>query len=303
MSILDFKRGSLCQDVWGDDNQLLPEVRDFVIESLSNFFESEGLGGFETCIRDIVIGSSLATYYYRSDTDFDIKVVYDEDRFIRENSNMDFLVQTDEFLITKGRESFYTTQFLPGTNHALDFYFYTEEEFYPINYNKYDSLYSFKRGWLSEPRDLPIDQPDFILEVAYEKATPYIEKIVGDVHEAKKNIIDFILFRDYISTLDDDDIQAVYKEFLEQFNKVDESIVQLVDDRSMFKSMRDVAFNKEELESELELIMGSYNYSDENLIFKVIQRYGLMNMLSEIKDLYTKRGLTVDNVDDFMKVV
>jgi hypothetical protein len=291
MSILDFKRPGLCDEVWDESNELLPEVEKFITNSLSHFFEDQGLSGFVT---DIVIGSSLATYYYKEDTDLDIKVIYDPNRLSKDLS--------DDDLIKLGRENYYTTQFLPGTTHPMDFYFYKDEDFYPINFNKYDSLYSLKKGWLSEPKELS-SEPGFILNLAYEKAEPYIIQIMTDIQSVKKNLIDFILFKDYVKSLDDEEIKEVYDSFVSEFDIVNSSIEELVEDKDMFKIMRNRAFEKEDLESELEKVMGSYNYSDENLIFKIMQRYGFMKILVEVKDLYEGRGLSMDNAQEFLEAV
>jgi hypothetical protein len=302
MSILDYKQLKLCSDIWDNDSrEMLPEVHNFVLNNIMMFFNSCGIGGYEDFVVDIVVGSSIATYYYTETTDIDIKVIIDIPLFNRYNPGIERDIC--DYLIEKGRQNYYTTMFLPGTYHPLDFYFYDKLDFYPINYNKYDSLYSFQENtWLFEPTELAGDT-DTILDIAYSKAMPYIERLMSDIQNARKSIVDFIAFKDYIKNLDAEDLQIISDEFINQFQKLNNDIGDLVIDRKLIKDLRTQAFSKNELESELERLMGSFNYSDENLIFKTIQRYGFMNLLCEVSELFKSQGVKPSNANKFLGIL
>jgi len=306
MSILDFKQKDLCDEIWGKDLRLLPEVQSFIVETITFFFKQNDVVGWMKYIDDMMIGSSLATFYYKKDSDFDIKVIIDAEKIMRLNRITGITPHEYAQSLTKvGRKDYYLTNFIPGTQHQIDVYFYDVHEFYPIHFNKYDSLYSIKNNeWLEPPKDIFIDNnPQAVLDIAWEKAYPYIHAISEDILVAKKNIIDFILFEDYLKSLDGDDLQSIYPFFMKKFNEVNSNINELISDRDDLKAFRMEAFSKESLDSELEKLMGSYNYSEGNLIFKIAQRYGIMKILKEIDSKVEEDGVTPDNAEDYLNIL
>jgi SPX domain protein involved in polyphosphate accumulation len=141
------------------------------------------------------------------------------------------------------------------------------------------------------------------LNVAWYRAQPYIEIITKDITQASKDIVDFMMFKEYISQLDSDDLHKVYDLFMEKYNAVNESLNDLIQDRMDLKYLRTEAFSKDTLNTELEKATQSLNYSDGNLVFKVMQRYGLMNILTSVQDKMDAEGLNVDNVNEYLSII
>lgn len=305
MSILDFKRTELCPDIWDENGFLRADVRSYVLSSFSSFFSDMGIKGYEAFTKDIVIGSSLATYYYTETSDFDVKLVLDEFEFNKQNPNFKCDKKLSDFLIDTGRENYYLTSNIPNTSHAIDAYFYTSYEYEPVNLYKFDSLYSMRDNkWIQEPKDMSSDfSPDYILDYAWNRAQDYIAAIVTDMSKAKKSLVDLVCLRDYLRSLDEDDIENMKYFFVRKFNDVNDSIEELIKDRVELRELRIQGFEKDDLRSDLEKMFGSFNYSDENLIFKVLQRYGYMAILNEIKMMYSKSGITADNIDTYLSLV
>lgn len=294
-SILDYKQPNLSPAIWVDGN-IKYEVKEFILDSIIDFFDDVDMMDLSTCIESIYIGSSLATYYYTPTSDLDVKVILD-------CVDLDYTGNIDELmehLVKLGRESADLTRMIPGTYHPLDVYFYSTNEFYPITLIKYDSLYDVIAGeWLKEPEE-PLKglSPSIILEKAKQKANPYLKKVTLDIAKAKRDIIDFCIIRDFLKTLDGDDLSTIKDEFTRIVETLTDSIEQLIEDKTLIKSLRKKSFNKKELTTDLEYLLGSLNYSDGNLIFKVLQRYGYMRILAEVEDIYEKKGLTSKSVKE-----
>lgn len=299
-SILDYRQKELTPELW-IDNKLKSSVKQFIVDSVLDFFEEIDIPELGVAIESIYIGSSLATYYYTSTSDLDVKVIIDcfeldFNPFKTEDELM-------EYLVDKGRKSIFTTRMIPGTNHPMDFYFYSTTEFYPITLIKYDSLYDVILGdWLKEPEEpLASLAPGVILEKAKDKAAPYLNKLTVDIAKTKRDVVDFNILKDYLKSLDIDDLDLVRKEFSSALEKITTSVQQLITDKEVIKQLRKKAFKKEELQSDLEFLLGSLNYSDGNLIFKVLQRYGYMKILASVEDLYEQKGVkpsTIDELED-----
>jgi len=121
--------------------------------------------------------------------------------------------------------------------------------------------------------------------------------------EARRDSVDFLILKDHMKMLDKDDLQQ-FKEDLEiSLERLNASVEMLVEDRGLIKDLRKKTFKKDELRSHLEKMMGSLNYADGNLIFKILQRYGYMSILSEIKKIYADKKVTPKEVEEVVKIL
>ena len=307
MSILDYQQDDLSPAIWRPNYTLRSGVEQFIESALRGFFEHAGIIGQDEFIQGILIGSSLATYYYTETSDLDVKVVIAVSIFKEFNPNFKDMSDNDllEKLISAGRESFWLTALVPGTLHVLDIYFLSLEEANNINLLKFDSLYDvLDKKWIKRPQKLMGGySPSIILEYAKERAQNYIDSLTIDIAKTRRDTVDLVLLIDYLKSLDKDDLGSIAKDLDILLEQVNTDIESLVTDREFIKDLRHRAFKKETLDSELEKLMGSINYSDENLIFKILQRYGYMRILSEIKELYEDKFLSLDEIDELGKIL
>ena len=98
--------------------------------------------------------------------------------------------------------------------------------------------------------------------------------------------------------MDNDDLKSLYSEYERLFDDMNDSLEELIADREKIKLLRKKCFVKEELSSDLEKLMGSHNYGDGNLVYKILQRYGYMKILTEIKELFEKRGIDMSSLEE-----
>lgn len=307
MSILDYQRKELCPDFWRSDGVMRDGTKKFIELSVLSFFEDLNIDNCKDFVSDLYVGSSLATYFYKEDSDLDVKVIIDLPIFMECNpyyknmSNEELL----DFLGEKGSKNSWLTAIIPGTLHPLDAYFFSSEEAIPINLNKYDSLYKLSDNtWLKPPRKLEGElSPSYVLNLAKEKAKIYIDKIVSDIEQTKRDSIDFLVLHDFMKTLDKDDLQHMQIDFETTLERVNTDIEGLIVDKEIIKSLRKKAFSKKDLVSDFEKLFGSINYSDENLIFKIMQRYGYMRILVEISDLFKNKSVNSDDVKDVIDIL
>ncbi len=194
-SILDYAKDELCFQIF-EDNELRSDVRDFIYDQTIQFFERRNITKYQAFIIDCYIASSIASYSYKDDTDFDIKFVIDISLFKKYNPSHKENTSEEicDYLIDVARDSQELTACVPGTEHALDAYFYDEEEGIEDNLIKYDSLYSIGQNkWIKEPKTFPQDiSPDFFLNKAKEYAEPYLNKISEDFNKTKMDSKDFM---------------------------------------------------------------------------------------------------------------
>ena len=300
MSILDYQKDHLDSSIWDANERIKPGVKSYILSALNGFFVSLDIEGYKDFVTDSFIASSLASFFYREDTDMDVKFIIDTNAFIKYNPDFKNFSSEDiiEYLIFEGRKSYWLTSQIPGTLHPLDVYFFPHTEDVPANIIKFDSLYHLSEdSWIKKPKKLQGKlSPSYILNYAKDKAHRYLEKISLDINKAKRDTIDFLILRDYIKDLDKDDIKNLRVDFKNALNNVNDSIEELIEDTEIIKNLRNEAFSKKELDDQLEKIMGSINYSDNNLIFKIIQRYGYLRILYEISQVIGTDEVTPEEI-------
>ena len=125
-SILDYQKKILCPEIW-ENGALKKEVKSFIYKALKGFFTHYQFQGSQEFISHLYIGSSLATYFYKDDSDLDLKIVIDIDAFRYYNPQYEDSTSDDiaDELIEMGRKSYWLTALVPNTNHPLDAYFFT----------------------------------------------------------------------------------------------------------------------------------------------------------------------------------
>lgn len=301
-SILDYQRKVLSPEIW-ENEKLKPSIKKFIYKSIEGFFVSSGLKGYKDFVSHLYIGSSLATYFYKDDSDLDIKIVVNIPVFKKNNPEYEDSTGEDicDELIESGRMSSFLTAFIPGTFHPLDAYFFTEKEAERAALIKYDSLYNLITDeWIKKAKKLEGTlSSSYILNAAKNLAQQYIDKIVVDIDKAKRDSVDFLVLKDYMKTLDKEELKYVSTDFQTALDKINEDIDSLIKDREIAKNLRNTEFSRVGLKDDLEKLMGSLNYSKGNLIYKILQRYGYLRILFEIAALY--KGVRV-GPDDIINV-
>ena len=307
MSILDYEHDELSSIIWDKHHQMRSGVKSFIYNSLEMFFIKEGIKGDTSFVKDIIIASSLATYYFTNFSDCDFKIIIDMDEFKRSNPSYNKYTNDDvlEKLIDDGRESNWLTASIPGTEHIIDVYFIEIHEFTEDKYIKYDSLYSItKNKWIKIPQKINTEgNPSYILDRAKEKAKDYLDQLSLDISQAKRSTLDWYVLIDYLKLIDDDEKEEFYGEMKKILNEINESVEKLIQDREMIKLLRKETFNKKELDSQFEQLMGSFNYADGNLIFKIVQRYGYMRILTDLSTLFKNKKIRVDKINTVNKIL
>ena len=151
--------------IWGPDEQMLPAVRDRLLEIAADFKEFLGVTDFE--LRDITVSGSNAAYTYTPHSDIDLHLVVDLPR----------ADQSDVY-----RELFDAKKFQYNTQHNIKIGGY-DVELYVQNANKSvvsQGEYSvLNNDWLQVPRRVKSSVNDAGVKSKYHQMKAHIESAVA----------------------------------------------------------------------------------------------------------------------------
>lgn len=306
-SILDYQHKELRPDIWNRDKKLRPSVKNFIFSSVAGFFESLDLRGYDDFVIDMYVGSSLATYFYTKESDFDVKVVIDTITFKIHNSKYSESSEDDimDMLCDKSKETTWTTAYIPATKHRLDIYFLSAKEASSISMLRYDSIYNLMTdNWLKTPKQIEGHAaPSYVLNYARSMARKFLEKLSLDIAQAQRDSIDYLILKDQLKELEESDLSRFREDLEISLDRINASVEELSEAREVIKGIREKTFEKRKLQNQLENMMKSLNYADGNLIFKLVQRYGYMSILSEIDKIYKDKKVTPKEVEEVAKIL
>jgi hypothetical protein len=106
-----------------------------------------------------------------------------------------------------------------------------------------------------------------------------------------------------MKNLEEDDLRELSIDFKNSLETLNQDIEDLVQDKEIVKEVRKKEFSRQDLKSHLEQLMGSLNYSDGNVIFKLIQRYGYLKILVEIATMFKHKRVKSTDALDIYKIL
>ncbi len=306
-SILDRPREELDPAIWQTDPEkpdslpmLKPDIRTHIA---TNFFDyiSE-FGGYsnpQLWIKNMFYTGSTATYKYQDKSDIDIHIIVDWKDMLKENPQK---VKNDLETVWRDlHDTFWWTlnqKKLPGTKHPLTYYVVKpgdeksvieqKEEIYDIGHNV----------WLIPPSKQPVIIPEEALAIAIEEASKITTRIETYLADARKNAIDYEML-ELLQQMTPKTVPTLLQQLNQKRSQLDEELVKLKDEYALLKQKRQEAFDngKPIVPSE------SKNFTMGNIIFKLVERYKLMDILRQIKRITDAQPLKFNQVTEIVKAL
>jgi hypothetical protein len=316
-SVLDIQRETLAEDIWDKHNEkyeLKEEIRDEIIDRVIDFCKLV----FNTDRVDYVSGlyiiSSIATYFYSEKTDIDIKIVLDYEKLIEQKPGLadidwDTLLS---FLIKKTKLLDFMSKPFSNTTRSIDWFFYEKNDFNHLvknNTKRFDSIYDVvNKKFIKFTSKIEGISSTEIFDYALELAEDYLKNLDIDLGNLRRNIIQYDYYKDYLKFIDysSEEIQDKLDEIIDNIEK---SLIGIYEDKEYFSELRHNAFNKETLIGAYAKLYKSENFSDENLLRKILEYFGYWKVLVDLSEIYS--GIedgdldiddgTVHKIDEILK--
>ena len=251
-SILDIPKDKLCPLLWDDNEQLKPEVKEFVVKTFNDWQES--IKTNFNIVNMVLIGGS-ASYQYTESSDFDVNVTASG-------------ISEDE--ITNLGKILPNGNLIPGTKHPLNFYLTIDNKAIEHSDDAYDIL---NDKWVKHPSKENVSIPySYITEITKLFASSIdlkIEEIMTDTNELEyyQNLLESGKF-----TTDKQDIEKRIA-FKKEEILADKDALRLM--KYMIHAFRKEAFDDVyNVKFSINIDSNTPNFSMNNAIYKMLEKLG-----------------------------
>ena len=296
-SILDEPRAELDPAIWSIGEDDLPFLKpDVKIHIVKNFFDYiSQFGGYirpEEFIKNFFYTGSTATRTYHDRSDIDIHIIVDWNDMAA--LNPDKARKDPKEMHEDLHNIFWWTLNkikLEGTKHPLTYYVVPPGEEKEILEAK-EEIYDIGHDcWLVPPGEV-VALPREAMTIATEEASEIMSRIEEHLANARKGMINYDMLK-ILEKLNNSNTPIILQKFDEILKALDKELVALKDEYALLKQKRQEGFDlgKPIVPSE------SKNYTLGNIIFKLVERYKLMDVLREIKRITDARPVEHTQVD------
>jgi hypothetical protein len=291
-SVVDFEKRDLNPAIWRD-KKIKKSAADQMWKAIDGVLEKAGVEK-ERLTAAIIEGSNL-TYYYNKYTDIDIHL-YIED-----------VTEEEKDAVGEANKEFNREEVtLEGTNNVLELYLMDEAQLKRVSGPRYDLL---KEKWLADPEKVNISADTY--KAAVEISLTFARDLDLAIGELKRDIIEYVALGMEIEDMLNVDVAKLKRtqEFKVGEIKADMEALNLK--FLNIKEMRSAAYNIEEYEPKEKTLYyikagdADRSYTLNNMIFKILQRFGYIDPLKMLKyDVYNKaleKGDFDDKVEKYLK--
>jgi len=309
-SRIDYIKDDLPAEFWykKDDSYILkPEVEKFLKERIFKALGSE-LKGAEKWIKNMLIGSSIATQFWKENSDIDIKIVIDEDEFKR--SNTKFIKMDPDELETSLLEifdKFKGKSIFQYKSHPFEIYpasvsHIGEEDFL----SHFDSIYDiYNKTWIKEPKhiDPKTYNRDEVVEEGEEMAIQWAHEWDGDLGRIKRKVKEFELVINHLKSLPAERRQK-FMDKIENLKKgLTDDIRKLSEEKDEVKQEYNESY--ESYDTDLEKFYGSVNALPEVIRIKMLYMWGYINIIKALTKILDDKeqieSSDVKKIDEALK--
>jgi len=284
-SIIDYPRPGLCSQIWtheDDEYVLRPEVVE-IISDIINSYNSD----LEKDIQNIHITGSIGTNQYQDDTDIDVHLI------LRKGSK--FATPEEQKKLFKWVKEVRDEKGYKIGDHPFEVYI----QLNPAQEYLSDAVYSVTdRRWIKGPKEVPLtfdpyeeyaDIIDQVREVAKEADL--------DIGELKRDVIDYETIRKAIEGLPVEAQKKLLKRLADKLREIEKDIEELKDIKAKISKARKVASEPKTIDQALKDAELAAEWEEKNAMFKFLDRYDYLRIISRLEKLLADNELTDDEVE------
>jgi len=286
-SVIDWARPGLAVDVWDENSQLFPHIKEQIFEIAHKHLKDNGFIHADKWLKKGRIVGSLTSYRYSDITDLDAHFIVDLDEVNKyEFDGEKKIEEIDDMFKLISKDLRYQNYEILGTKHQLEIYFETGLRKGSVLDGEYDF---FAGKWAIEPRTITYD---FSFDTFYPELYKEVEDIMAK--------LDIEINHTYHEIVHVEDLMIVLADWLRR----DPSKAKFFQDE-LDKRMKEIEFEirgyvtkvKKIHETREVEIARKDEMGSSAVAFKYLQRFNYIYLYKKMKE-YLEKGITPENLKE-----
>lgn len=281
-SSIDFPRQTLDRQIWDENNQLRPEIKQHIFSVLDRYPKVS----LRSIAKGIRIVGSICTNQYQDFADVDTHV---------EPENKEDFTTDDQTEIMKWFND--NRDAINGWigEHPIEVYL----QFNPAQDLMSDGVYNIiEDKWVKGPKIVPVDyDPYEDFSGIADEIRNQVEKADELLGELRRDIVDYDVIKQAIERMSSKDRQQLQSKLQGKLQEIEDGIEDLYAKRKEWVDLRRKASKPETPEQAKEDIELARKWKDTNAIFKFINRYQYMKVIRALEGLIQDKEVSAQDVE------
>jgi predicted nucleotidyltransferase len=300
-SSIDFPQKDLDLNVWDKKDNLytiVPEVKRKILDVIGKYPDVDlidaAAGGEPSPAATIHIVGSICSNQYTLDADIDVHIVISEDADFY--GDIDFQKKVIKWF-NDNRES------IDGFigKHPIEVYPQYDKKQDMMSVGVYDLLAD---EWLVGPKKVPEDYDPY---EDFSHIADDLRDVVEDADklfgELKRDVIDYGVIVQAMNQLSVEQKELFLERLGRKLEEIEDDIDSLYSKRKEWIAARKKASKPSSPEEAADDIELAKQWNDQNAIFKFVNRYNYLKIISDLKDLLKDNKLTPREVDKIQGIM
>jgi len=307
-SIINYPQESLPENIWDKRDNffiLKPKVKNLIQKYAKEIMDNFKNGSL--WFKGLFLGSSIASQFYNEETDIDVKIFIDIEKFKKYNpqffhyNNEDFVKETKDIIDEIVQIRNFKLDTHPFEFIFIDFRISTDKEFI----GHFDSLYDVDNDyWIKKPKlvDIYTYDRDKVVEEGERLALKWATQWDLDLGKIKRHVKEFDLVNNYINGIKEGNKKQQLKNKLENLLKLTEKeIDKLHDEKKIVTNQRHRVYI--DYQDDIEKYYGMINAHPEVIQLKYLAYWGYLKIIKELSKITKEEDLNKNNIENVKKVI
>jgi len=306
-SRIDYPHADLPSDLWdkiGKDYELKEDIA-IAIKNMVGAVLSPKFKDVDKWFVTNILGSSIATQFWKDDSDLDVKVVIQPDKFVE--SNPEYSELTLKELKEKFLEVFdqhKNKDYFKVLNRPLDMYMASDDEIYTPDFQKrFDALYDIvSKRWIKNPKLYDIDtyDRDEVVEEGERMALEWAEHWDLDLGKIRRKLTEAQQIETYINSLEPQKAERFKQKVENLLFAMQKEIQKMHIEKNLIKQEYYNAYDA--YNPDIEKVYDSANAFPEVIRMKLLVLWGYVYIIRKLNSLI-ETDLEPEDLNDVKQVL
>jgi len=309
-SRIDYPQEDLPEDLWDkvDGEYVLKSSVVDAVKNMAFSVLSPQFNDMENWVTTYLLGSSIATQFWKGESDLDVKIVINPEKFKASNPQYNNASDHDlkeiflqVFDSHKGKEYFKVGE------RPMDMFLSIDKDIYTKDYQKrYDALYDIpSEKWIKDPTiyDLDTYDRDEVVSEGEQMALEWATRWDLDLGSIQRKVKEAQLIQEYIQTLTPKRAKKFRQKIENLLKELEREIDEMHSEKELVKQEYYQAYD--DFDPDVEKYYDSVNGAPEVIRIKLLNLWGYLYIIKNLNKFIKNDGeispSEIDEVNDTLK--